>query len=311
MGLENWNEAEAVGEQNDIMQVEGINSKGYGTISKLFMQDKRLSAVAKAIYAYFCSYAGAGQQAFPRVNKIMQDLVIGKNAYYKYFNQLLDCGYIKVEQKRINGRLSHNIYTLVQMIPKPVSPCTQIRDTVKQDTEIAPCTQMRDTAKWDTTKSDIYNNNSSEKQQCFNINNDGQSCLSSPSLTDGQDSIYGSEQKEMNVFVNRVKEKIGYKDLQAGHPFEVDLVKEIVSVIVDVLISDSSHVRIEGEDKPRELVKHVFSRLTYDHVEFTIKQFKNFSGKILKKRQYIITMLYNSYHELDAHYINEVKSDSG
>ncbi len=38
----------------------GIRSKGYGLIYKAVMQDKRLSATAKAIFAYLSSYAGAG-----------------------------------------------------------------------------------------------------------------------------------------------------------------------------------------------------------------------------------------------------------
>ena len=48
-------------EFENILLVEGINAKGYGTIPKLVMKDRRLTAQAKAIYAYFCSYAGCGR----------------------------------------------------------------------------------------------------------------------------------------------------------------------------------------------------------------------------------------------------------
>jgi hypothetical protein len=48
-----------VQEFTDKLIVEGVNSMGYGTIPKMVMRDRRLSATAKCIYAYFCSYAGA------------------------------------------------------------------------------------------------------------------------------------------------------------------------------------------------------------------------------------------------------------
>ena len=46
----------------DILQVEGINSKGFGIVPKLLMQDERLSIYSKAIYCYFCSYAGSAKK---------------------------------------------------------------------------------------------------------------------------------------------------------------------------------------------------------------------------------------------------------
>ena len=49
----------------DVLKVIGIDSKGYGKIPKLVMQDHNLTIEAKAIYAYFASYAGAGTNAFP------------------------------------------------------------------------------------------------------------------------------------------------------------------------------------------------------------------------------------------------------
>ena len=105
----------------DILQVEGINSKGFGFAPKLVMLDIRLSIESKAIYCYFSSYAGAGKIAFPRVSKIIDDLRISRPTYYTHFNPLKEFGYIKVEQTRKDGRKSHNIYTLMDIVPKPAN----------------------------------------------------------------------------------------------------------------------------------------------------------------------------------------------
>ena len=49
----------------DILKVEGILFKGFGHIPKFVMLDTDLTLVSKSIYAYFCSYAGSGDTAFP------------------------------------------------------------------------------------------------------------------------------------------------------------------------------------------------------------------------------------------------------
>ena len=99
----------------DQLKVEGINFKGFGILPKYVMLDPDLSIEAKTIYAYFCSFAGNGSTTFPGRDKILSDLPMSKDAYYKHFRQLTDQGYITVEQQggssgAIYGK---NIYTLV------------------------------------------------------------------------------------------------------------------------------------------------------------------------------------------------------
>ena len=97
----------------DLLKVEGINFRGYGIIPKFIMFDIELTLEAKAIYAYFCSYTGRGNTAFPGRDKILFDLGINKNTYYHHFNLLLAQGYITVATQIVNGLKSRNIYTLV------------------------------------------------------------------------------------------------------------------------------------------------------------------------------------------------------
>ena len=154
-------------EESDILQVEGINSKGFGIAPKLVMLDERLSIYSKAIYCYFSCYAGAGKIAFPRVAKIINDLKISKGTYYAHFNPLITFGFIKVEQTRSSaGKHSHNIYTLMDIIPKPVndenkpfSPCTTTWYPVKWDTA------RRDTVKWDANNNSFLKNNRSDNNR--------------------------------------------------------------------------------------------------------------------------------------------------
>ena len=125
-------------EMKDILRSQGVKAKGYGIIPKLVMQDKRLSIESKSIYSYFCSYAGAGDTAFPSVRKICYDFGISEDRYRRHFKQLIQYGYIEVEQKKEKGRYARNIYTLVD---KPIevntrkTPYTENRGMEEQCTE--------------------------------------------------------------------------------------------------------------------------------------------------------------------------------
>lgn len=70
-----------------------IDSKGYGKIYKAVMRDRGLPILAKAVYAYFCAYAGCGRQAYPKREKILRDLGINKDTYTKHLGLLVERGY--------------------------------------------------------------------------------------------------------------------------------------------------------------------------------------------------------------------------
>ena len=58
------------GQDSDMLVFENAAAHGFGTIPKLVMLDPQLTPQAKAIYAYFASFAGAGTTAFPRRSTI-------------------------------------------------------------------------------------------------------------------------------------------------------------------------------------------------------------------------------------------------
>jgi hypothetical protein len=148
-------------EMPDLLIVQGRMSRGFGIIPKLIMQDRRLSIQAKGIYAYFCSFAGSGTQAFPGVKKILYDLDMSKDTYYRHLSQLKECQYISVEQQMQDGKFARNVYTIVENVPVP--PCPKNKETVKNGLE-SPCPKFSDTENEDTKNADTQkqatNNNS-------------------------------------------------------------------------------------------------------------------------------------------------------
>lgn len=100
---------------SDRLRSEGILCRGYGLLPKYVMLDPALTIEAKAIYAYFCSYAGAGETAFPGYRRILDDLHMSKDSYYKHYKLLVQEGYLTVDRRAGEGSrgFGHNVYTLV------------------------------------------------------------------------------------------------------------------------------------------------------------------------------------------------------
>ena len=150
------------------------------------MLDTRLPLKAKAIYAYFCSFAGSGNAAFPKTTTIVQHLNITEKTYYKFFRILLDANYITAVQRYIDGRFSINDYYLnsnpnAEITAKKLVVATKnqtgnFSDTQEEQPEIQTGnfsdTQKQDTQKQDTQISDTNINririNNFNKNQSIN-----------------------------------------------------------------------------------------------------------------------------------------------
>lgn len=116
-------------EFTDILRVKGINAQGFGTIAKLVMKDRRITAQAKAIYAYISAYAGSGTTAFPSVELMCEDLGMKDETLLKHRRQLEQCGYLNITRERNKkGQWGRNIYELAfypieqEIEPTPENP---------------------------------------------------------------------------------------------------------------------------------------------------------------------------------------------
>jgi|GEM_PF-2221335 len=94
------------------LRYRGLKAHGYGMIPKSVMLDENLTAKSKGLYAYFCSYCGAGDVAFPRRDHILYQLGISEPTYYKCYKQLIDLGYLTAVQRRDVNKFGVNDYYL-------------------------------------------------------------------------------------------------------------------------------------------------------------------------------------------------------
>lgn len=119
-------------EENQGMLIyPSMKAFGYGMIPKAIMLDERLDVDAKGLYAYFSSYAGNGNCLCPSRKKILFDLSIGVNRYYKSIRQLIQFNYISVFQRVVKGRFSVNDFIINETPDEDLTqnmPCIQNAD---------------------------------------------------------------------------------------------------------------------------------------------------------------------------------------
>ena len=148
--------------QSDMLVFENAAAHGFGTIPKLVMLDSQLSPQAKAIYAYFASFAGAGTTAFPRRTTIMRELGIGSvETYYRHFNQLIEQGYLSVEHRKADGRFDYCIYHLHEEVLREEMSEKSVSEKMEHQNFGQP-----------NIKNRVISNSSLEKEQEYNHQSD-------------------------------------------------------------------------------------------------------------------------------------------
>lgn len=110
-----------VPQSGSVLKICNVKMQGFGTVPKLAMLDGRLTAQAKAIYAYFCSFAGAGTVAFPHKATIIRELGISSRTYYTHFSLLTEFEYVTVKQRKISGRFDVSEYYLNEMVDMSIA----------------------------------------------------------------------------------------------------------------------------------------------------------------------------------------------
>ena len=256
----------------NILEVEGINAQGFGMIAKMVMLDQRLTIEAKAIYSYFCSYAGGGSTAFPSVSKIVYDLKISKDRYYKHFKLLVECGYITIRQTKDKGKFANNIYRIMS---NPVS-CPQNEEMD------SPCPENSDKENSDTGNQDTNINN-------ININNFN-------NILDDVDDKRSREVEEVaNEYKNYSSKKITPVNLKSLNKLLDVVDKELLLYAIQKLEDvekPMTYLKAIIKDYMKNNISTVKQAIEYDKV-FKEKKNKN-NKKNKSERKQKLEDLYNS-----------------
>ena len=84
-----------------------MKAASYGIVDFKTITNKSLSIQARAIYCYLSCYANKNHTAFPCRERILKELGISKNGYYKHYHQLEDNCIMRIERSRCKNNKYH------------------------------------------------------------------------------------------------------------------------------------------------------------------------------------------------------------
>ena len=297
---------------------EGLKAAGYGIIPRVVMQDPRLDVKAKAVYAYFASYAGAGNAAFPPSPQIAADLGVSKPTYQKALRLLQELDYIRIEQANwSSGSRGFGAKRYI-LIDRPGASETKKPETVKSGTEKSEKaspeagksqtaqskTNISETIVSETQKPMPTNNSFSSNNSRFSKNIDPITITSAAGETDRCDSEPDYEQIiKKNVQYDLIPELIDYPD--------VEKVKELVLLMITACESSAKSIRIGGEQIPAERVRKRLLSLNIEHLRYVLDTVAQYAGQIRNIRAYNLSALYHAPETLASYIDRENEAPDG
>jgi len=112
--------------------------------------------------------------------------------------------------------------------------------------------------------------------------------------------------KRFCTFEKIVRHNIEYESFT--YDSDKGLVDNFVDVMVDVLATDGGSININGESKPRAVVRSVYMKLTHTEIECAVAKYKSAMNTVKNHKGYIRIVLYNAQLESNAYLENLVSS---
>ena len=97
--------------------------------------------------------------------------------------------------------------------------------------------------------------------------------------------------------------------LKQEHPYDRDIIDEILELIVDTVCSTRETIRISGDDKPINVVKSRFIKLDSGHIQFVLGCLKENTTKVKSIKSYLLATLYNAPLTISNYYQSLVNHD--
>ena len=259
----------------NILRVEGIMAQGYGLNPKIVMRDKRLTPEAKCIYSYIASFAGAGSQAFPGRETILEELNMSKDRYYRHLNLLIEADYIRIDQiKDDRGYFKRNVYTIVTN-PNPV---------VKEKAEDEKRVQKKGQAKRKTAvkrKAAVQDHNVAAKAK------------ENYAAAEIQKNTSARTRESILELRNRLQ----IDELKRNDSSHSKLIEEIFMAIEDMDMSEQ--INIGGSIKNKEAIQNLLNRLTIENVRLVTNTLASNKKSLTNRKKYIQACLANSIFDIN------------
>ena len=107
----------------------------------------------------------------------------------------------------------------------------------------------------------------------------------------------------------RFMDQIEFPILLQAYPTHTDMLCEIVDTAVDVLTSSRETMKLDGEERSVEYIKHRYRELNFCHIEYVVNSLLSHEKGIKNIPGFIRTTLYNAPATMGTHYDALIQHD--
>ncbi len=276
----------------------------FTTVHNAFLRDKNLGINARGLLVTMLSMADGWNFSIKGLASILPD---GEYKISSTLRELTECGYLVRKKIRTKGMIvdwEYNFSDEPIFLEKDGDENAEDPDMEESDVK-KPDVENQDVVNRDVENLDV------ENRGAYQITNN-----QIPKKEISKDksinrSIRGSADEDRIDMMDLQTEREEYLELLKNNiewdwwtdSAKTDLyiksklptVKELLSVMLDVVCSSKPTIRINGEEKPTDVVKSVYLKLRQPHIEFVVDSLEKISSEIKNPRAYMITALYNAF----------------
>ena len=97
--------------------------------------------------------------------------------------------------------------------------------------------------------------------------------------------------------------------LYERYPYDGETLDAIMTLMLDVICSKRKYIRIAGDDKPLNVVRSQFMKVSCEHIEYVMDCMKENGTKVRNIKQYLLAAIYNAPLTLGPYYQAWVNND--
>ena len=267
-------------------------TKDYTVMSNHHLKNKNLSLKAKGLLSQMLSLPEEWDYSLKGLAKINKESV---DAVRTAVLELESTGYVVREQTRAAQGTFSQIEYVIYEIPQLDSPI--LENPIQLNTN-------QENKKESNTE---YINYSSNPIPSYNPSLEEDTA----DISDSGRERKGQRINNYDLWESQIKTNVDYESLMVNYPYKHQLIDEIISIMVETVMSNRTMIRIAGDDYPFSVVKEKFLQISYDHMQFIIGGFNEGARntEIKNIKQYIKAVIFNAPITIDSYYTAKVRYD--
>ena len=225
---------------------------------------------------------------YSTIADLQESTSMGKRQQGNAIKVLTDAGLVEVCRRGMPAKRYFRVRDDVEMLNKFLKQGKEII------AELNPIAQLDDNRPTCCTEIEqqvgVFSDNKLTQNEPYTINhNIIKSKVNNPNLSIGGDEMDRID--ERSDYLELIRENIEYDCFDKREHEKVD---ELVEIMVDIVCSSQSTVRVHGEDLPHEVVKSRYLKLNHEHIEYVLLSLKRNTSEVKNIRAFLITTLYNA-----------------